>query len=131
MAVDLRMKILLVERYSSTRKIVRDLLQRLGFTNVTVETDATGALSKLREGYNEPYSLVISNWSIEPVSGAELLQSIRADNKLKDTPFLMLLGQTNTNDVITSEKVDLYQSLVMPFNDVTLKTKLVAILGDF
>ncbi|WP_339684556.1 response regulator [uncultured Nonlabens sp.] len=131
MAVDLRMKILLVERYSSTRKIVRDLLQRLGFTNVTVETDATGALSKLREGYNEPYSLVISNWSTEPVSGAELLQSIRADNKLKDTPFLMLLGQTNTNDVITSEKVDLYQSLVMPFNDVTLKTKLVAILGDF
>jgi len=131
MAVDLRMKILLVERYSSTRKIVRDLLQRLGFTNVTVETDATGALSKLREGYNEPYSLVISNWSIEPVSGAELLQSIRADNKLKDTPFLMLLGQTNTNDVITSEKVDLYQSLVMPFNDATLKTKLVAILGDF
>jgi two-component system chemotaxis response regulator CheY len=65
------------------------------------------------------------------VSGAELLQSIRADNKLKDTPFLMLLGQTNTNDVITSEKVDLYQSLVMPFNDATLKTKLVAILGDF
>lgn len=87
MAVDLRTKILLVERYSSTRKIVRDLLQWLGFTNVTVETDATGALSKLREGYNEPYSFVISNWSTEPVSGTELLQSIRADNKLKDTPY--------------------------------------------
>jgi hypothetical protein len=43
----------------------------------------------------------------------------------------MLLGQTNTNDVITSEKASIYQSLVMPFNDATLKTKLVAIFGDF
>ena len=87
MAVDMSMPILIVDDYKTMLRIIRNLLKQLGFENVDEATDGSQALQKLRQ---KPYSLVISDWNMEPMTGLQLLKEVRADSKLKETPFIMV-----------------------------------------
>lgn len=128
MAVDSSMPILIVDDYKTMLRIVRNLLKQLGFDNVDEATDGAQALERLRA---KSYSLIISDWNMEPMTGYELLKEVRADQQLKDTPFIMVTAESKTDNVIAAKKAGVNNYIVKPFNAATLKTKLVAVLGDF
>ena len=128
MAVDMNMNILIVDDYKTMLRIVRNLLKQLGFENVDEATDGSMALGKLRE---RNYSLVISDWNMEPMTGLQLLKEVRADSRLKTMPFLMITAESKTENVIEAKKAGVNNYIVKPFNADTLKGKLQAVLGAF
>lgn len=128
MAVDLGMPILIVDDYKTMLRIVRNLLKQLGFNNVDEATDGSMALEKARA---KQYGLIISDWNMEPMTGYEFLKEVRADQQLKDTPFIMVTAESKTDNVIAAKKAGVNNYIVKPFNAATLKTKLVAVVGDF
>ena len=127
-AVDMKMPILIVDDYKTMLRIIRNLLKQLGFDNVDEATDGIAALQKLR---NKDYKLVISDWNMEPMSGMQLLTEVRADNKLKDLPFIMITAESKTENVVAAKQAGVSNYIVKPFNAATLKTKLTAVLGNF
>ncbi len=128
MAVDLSMPVLVVDDYKTMIRIIRNLLGQLGFTNIDEAEDGKSALEKLRE---QKFGLVISDWNMEPMTGYELLREVRADDKLKATPFIMITAESKTENVIAAKKAGVNNYIVKPFNAATLKGKLTAVLGDF
>ncbi|TXG84215.1 MAG: response regulator [Sphingomonadales bacterium] len=128
MAVDMNMPILIVDDYKTMLRIVHNLLKQVGFDNIDEATDGAMALTKLRR---KKYSLVISDWNMEPMTGYELLKEVRADAELKDTPFIMVTAESKTDNVIAAKKAGVNNYIVKPFNAQTLKQKLTAVLGDF
>jgi len=127
-SVDMSMPILIVDDYKTMLRIIRNLLKQLGFTNVDEATDGSAALQKLRD---KEYSLVISDWNMEPMSGMQLLTEVRADIKLKELPFIMITAESKTENVIAAKEAGVSNYIVKPFNAATLKTKLTAVLGNF
>jgi two-component system chemotaxis response regulator CheY len=122
------MPILIVDDYKTMLRIIRNLLKQLGFNNVDEATDGSAALQKLRD---KEYSLVISDWNMEPMSGMQLLTEVRADTKLKELPFIMITAESKTENVIAAKQAGVSNYIVKPFNAATLKTKLAAVLGNF
>ena len=128
MAVDLSMPVLVVDDYQTMIRIIRNLLNQLGFKNIEEAKDGRQALEKLNSG---KYGLVISDWNMEPMTGYELLQQVRASDKLKATPFIMVTAESKTENVIAAKKAGVNNYLVKPFNAETLKGKLKSVLGEF
>ena len=128
MAVDKNMKVLVVDDYRTMLRILRNLLRQLDFRNVHEATDGTDALQKLREG---GFGLVISDWNMEPMTGIQLLREVRADDKLKHIPFIMVTAESKPENVIAAKQAGVSNYIVKPFNAETLKTKMASVLGDF
>ena len=128
MSVDLSMHVLIVDDYKTMLRIVRNLLKQLGFDNVDEATDGSAALQKLRE---KRYGLIISDWNMEPMTGLQLLKEVRADARLKPTPFVMITAESKTENVIEAKKAGVSNYIVKPFNADTLKSKLQSVLGAF
>ena len=128
MAVDLSMPILVVDDYNTMVRIIRNLLRQLGFENVDAAPDGSAALAKLR---TNKYSLVISDWNMEPMTGYELLKQMRADPQLNATPFIMVTAESKTENVIAAKQAGVNNYIVKPFNADTLKSKVQAVLGAF
>ncbi|NDF11727.1 MAG: response regulator [Proteobacteria bacterium] len=128
MAVDKNMPILIVDDYQTMRRIVRNLLEQLGFKNIEEATDGQNALSKLKE---KPFKMVISDWNMEPMSGLQLLKTIRADATLAPLPFIMVTAESKAENIMIAKQAGVNNYIVKPFNAETLKTKLSAVLGPF
>jgi two-component system chemotaxis response regulator CheY len=128
MAVDLSMPVLVVDDYQTMIRIIRNLLNQLGFKNIEEAKDGRQALEKLNGG---KFGLVISDWNMEPMTGYELLQQVRASDKLKATPFIMVTAESKTENVIAAKKAGVNNYIVKPFNAETLKGKLKSVLGEF
>lgn len=128
MAVDMKMPILIVDDYKTMLRIVRNLLQKLGFTDIDEAMDGTDALAKLR-GRN--YGLVISDWNMQPMTGYELLQKVRADETLKSLPFVMVTAESKVENVVAARQAGVNNYIIKPFSAEVLKAKLKTVLGDF
>ena len=128
MAVDKSMAVLIVDDYKTMLRIIRNLLRQLGFNNVEEASDGATALQKLRR---QDFGLVISDWNMEPMTGLQLLKEVRADDKLKGTPFIMVTAESKTENVIAAKKAGVNNYIVKPFNAATLKQKMTAVIGDF
>ena len=108
------------------RRIIRNLLTQIGFTNVDEASDGADALRKLRE---KSFGLVISDWNMEPMTGLQLLQEVRADAKLKPMPFIMVTAESKTENVVAAKQAGVNNYIVKPFNAETLKKKIESVLG--
>ena len=128
MAVDMNMPILVVDDYRTMVRIIQNLLKQLGFNNLDEASNGEEALAKLKK---TKFGLVISDWNMEPVTGYELLQRVRADDDLKDLPFIMVTAESKTENVIAAKKAGVNNYIVKPFNAATLKTKMCAVIGEF
>ncbi len=128
MAVDLNMEVLIVDDYKTMLRIIRNLMKQLGFNNVDEATDGSAALQKLRD---KKCGLVISDWNMEPMTGLQLLQEVRADGELKAMPFVMITAESKTENVIAAKQAGVNNYIVKPFNAATLKSKLQSVLGNF
>ena len=128
MSVDMNMRVLVVDDYKTMVRIIRNLLKQLNFNNVDEASDGSAALRKLREGN---FGLVVSDWNMEPMTGLQLLKEVRADNALKDIPFIMVTAESKTENVIAAKQAGVSNYIVKPFNAATLKSKLTSVLGEF
>jgi len=126
-AIDMNMPVLIVDDYKTMLRIIRNLLKQLGFHNVDEATDGAAALQKLRD---RDYGLIISDWNMEPMSGLQLLQEVRADGKLKELPFIMITAESKTENVLAAKQAGVSNYIVKPFNAATLKTKLTSVIGN-
>eukprot|EP01037_Dinobryon_pediforme_P001896 gene1896-1928_t len=96
------------------------------FNNVEEASDGTEALAKLRSGQ---FGLVISDWNMQPMTGLELLQEVRADAKLKQTPFIMITAESKAENVVAAKQAGVSNYIVKPFNAETLKEKIEKVLA--
>ena len=127
MAIDKNMPILIVDDYKTMLRIIKNLLKQLGFENVDEATDGTMAFEKAKE---KKYGLIISDWNMEPMSGYELLQKVRADEGMKALPFIMITAESKTDNVVAAKQAGVSNYIVKPFNAGTLKGKIEAVFGD-
>jgi two-component system chemotaxis response regulator CheY len=121
------MKVLVVDDYSTMRRIIKNLLMQLGYTDVEEAGDGVSALQKLRES---KYGLVIANWKMEPMSGLQLVKEMRADSKFQTIPFIMMTAGSQIESETTAKGAGANSYLVKPFNAETLKQKIQAALGS-
>ena len=121
MSVNLSMPVLVVDDYPFMATIVTTLLKQIGFEHVEGAQDGFSALEKLM---SKEYGLVISDDTMEPITGGQLLDAIRANPRCADTPFLMLAAPTA--DKVEAARVN---TIVKPFNARTLQTKIEALLA--
>ncbi len=119
------MKVLVVDDYNTMRRIIRNLLSQIGYNEVDEAEDGSSALAKLRRGN---YGLIISDWNMEPMTGYELLKEVRADEKLKTLPFIMVTAESKTENVIAAKKAGVNNYIVKPFNAATLQQKINSVL---
>ncbi len=121
MAIDMNKPILIVDDYRTMLRIIGGLLSKLGFTHIDEATDGTDAFAKLKAKH---YSFVISDWNMEPMSGFELLKKVRADDGLKNLPFIMITAESKTENVVAAKAAGVSNYIVKPFNAETLKDKI-------
>lgn len=126
--VDMNINILIVDDYKTMLRIIRSLLNQIGFSNIDEAANGAEALAKLKE---KKYELIISDWNMEQMTGLELLQKVRADEKIKMTPFIMVTAESKTDNVIAAKQAGVNNYIVKPFNAETLKAKLASVLGAF
>ena len=119
------MKVLVVDDYSTMRRIIRNLLTQIGYTEIDEASDGNDALQKLRAVH---YGLVISDWNMEPMTGFDLLKQVRADDKLKTTPFIMVTAESKTENVVAAKQAGVDNYIVKPFNAATLQSKINAVI---
>ncbi len=118
--------VLIVDDYKTMLRIIRNLLKQIDFENVDEANDGNEALAKLHTGN---YGLIISDWNMEPMTGLQLLQHVRADAKLKTTPFIMVTAESKTENVIVAKQAGVSNYIVKPFNAETLRSKIQKVLG--
>lgn len=129
MAVDKGMSILIVDDYKTMLRIIRNLLNQLGFNNIEEATDGEAALGELAK---KKFDLVISDWNMEPMSGLDLLKKVRGtEDHHQKIPFIMVTAESKTENVIAAKKAGVSNYIVKPFNAETLKTKMQTVLGEF
>ena len=128
MPVDKNMPILIIDDYKTMLKIVRGLLNQLGFTNIEEATDGTMAWNMMQE---KQYKLLLCDWNMEPMNGLDLLKKIRADEKFKTMPFIMVTAETKAENIMIAKQAGVNNYIVKPFNLATLKTKMQAVIGAF
>ena len=114
-------KFLVVDDFSTMRRIVRNLLKELGFINVQEAEDGVDALAKLRAG---EFDFVVSDWNMPNMTGLELLKQIRGDAKLKHLPVLMVTAEAKKENIIEAAQAGASGYVVKPFTAATLDEKL-------
>ncbi|PJK27796.1 response regulator [Minwuia thermotolerans] len=128
MRIDQNMPILIVDDYLQMLRIIGNLLRQIGFTNIDTAMDGAAALRKLREN---DYGLIISDWNMEPITGYQLLEEIRADEELHDLPFIMVTAESKTEHVIAAKQAGVNNYIVKPFTAQTLKEKMELVFSDY
>jgi two-component system chemotaxis response regulator CheY len=121
---DPKTKFLVVDDFSTMRRIVRNLLKELGYTNVDEAEDGAMALSKLR---SEQFDFVISDWNMPVMDGLTMLQTIRADAALKKLPVLMVTAEAKKENIVAAAHAGASGYVVKPFTAATLDEKLAKI----
>lgn len=125
-SLDRNMPILVVDDFSTMRRIVRNCLKVIGFDNVTEADDGKNALDKLKA--NE-FKFIISDWNMPNMMGIDLLKAVRADPKLKTLPFLMVTAESQKENVIEAAKAGVNQYIIKPFTADVLQIKMEAVFA--
>lgn len=125
---DKNLKFLVVDDFSTMRRIVRNLLKELGFTNVEEAEDGVSALQKLKNGNID---FVITDWNMPNMTGIELLKKIRADAALKRLPVLMITAEAKKENIIEAAQSGASGYIVKPFTAAVLEEKLNKIFEKY
>ena len=129
--MDTNMKTIVIDDMMTMRKIIIKMLKQLGFTNLTEADDGATALPLIEQAADagEPFQFIVSDWNMPKMSGLDLLQKIRSDEKLKHTPFLMVTAESEQSQVIQVVKAGVSNFVVKPFKPDTLKDKITKIFS--
>ena len=122
--MDKNIKILVVDDFSTMRRIIKNLLKDLGFTNIQEADDGNTALPMLKQG---AFDLVVTDWNMPGMQGIDLLKAIRADRNLKHIPVLMVTAEAKKEQIIAAAQAGVNGYVIKPFTAATLKEKLAKI----
>lgn len=120
-ALDKNMKVLVVDDFSTMRRIVKNLLRDLGFTNIQEADDGSTALPMLQSG---DFDFVVTDWNMPGMQGIDLLKAIRADASLSHIPVLLITAEAKKEQIVMAAQAGVNGYIVKPFTAATLKTKL-------
>jgi two-component system chemotaxis response regulator CheY len=127
MSFDRNIKVLVVDDYKTMTRIIRNLLKQIDVNDSDEASDGIEALAKLRAG---TFDLVISDWNMQPMTGLQLLQEVRADARLKTTPFIMITAESKVENVVAAKQAGVSNYIVKPFNAETLREKIEKVMVD-
>jgi len=119
--LDKNMKILVVDDFSTMRRIIKNLLRDLGFTNIQEADEGNTALPMLQNG---DFDFVVTDWNMPGMQGIDLLREIRKDDNLAHLPVLMVTAEAKREQIIMAAQAGVNGYIVKPFTAVTLKEKL-------
>jgi len=119
------LRFLVVDDFSTMRRIVKNLLQELGYANVQEADDGNTALPMLKNGN---FDFVITDWNMPQMPGLELLKAVRADDKLKHLPVLMVTAEAKREQIVEAAQAGVSGYVIKPFTAQTLSEKLNKIL---
>lgn len=119
--MDRQMKILVVDDFSTMRRIIRNLLRDLGYTNTHEADDGASALPMLKGG---GFDFLITDWNMPGMQGIDLLKSVRADPQLAHLPVLMVTAESKRDQIIEAAQAGVNGYIVKPFTAQTLKEKM-------
>ena len=119
--MDKNMKILIVDDFSTMRRIIKNLLRDLGYNNTHEADDGNTALPMLKNG---DFQFVVTDWNMPGMTGIDLLRSIRADEKLKTLPVLMVTAEAKREQIIEAAQNGVNGYIIKPFTAQTLEEKL-------
>ncbi len=125
--LDLKMKVLVVDDFSTMRRIVKNILKQIGYSDIDEAEDGNSALARLRQG---GYGLVVSDWNMPNMTGLDLLKAIRADNALSKMPVLMVTAEAKKENVLDAIKAGVDNYVVKPFTADVLKEKIEKIFDN-
>jgi two-component system chemotaxis response regulator CheY len=115
------MKILVVDDFSTMRRIIRNLLRDLGFENVAEADDGNTALPQLKRG---GFDFLITDWNMPGMTGMELLEAVRSDEELASLPVLMVTAEAKREQIVAAAQAGVNGYIVKPFTAMTLKEKI-------
>ena len=118
------MKILVVDDFSTMRRIIKNLLKDLGFTNIQEADDGSTALPMLQQG---DFDFVVTDWNMPGMQGIDLLRAIRSDANLKHIPVLMVTAEAKKEQIVAAAQAGVNGYVIKPFTAATLKEKLAKI----
>jgi two-component system chemotaxis response regulator CheY len=118
------MKILVVDDFSTMRRIIKNLLKDLGFANIQEADDGNTALPMLQQG---DFDFVVTDWNMPGMQGIDLLRAIRADASLKHIPVLMVTAEAKKEQIVAAAQAGVNGYVIKPFTAATLKEKLAKI----
>jgi len=119
--LDLSLKVLVVDDFSTMRRIIKNLLKQIGYKDIDEAEDGVQALSKLQDG---GFGLVVSDWNMPNMDGLEMLKAVRQDPAIKNIPVLMVTAEAEKEKVITAIQAGVNNYVVKPFTGEILKEKL-------
>ena len=125
--MDRKSQILVVDDSGTMRSIVQKLLAQLGYTNVDEASDGATALAKINE---KPYGLVISDWNMVPMNGQELLEHVRANEKMANLPFIMMTAQSDPDKIIEAKYAGVSSFISKPFSAEALEANIAKITAE-
>ncbi|WHZ14765.1 MAG: Chemotaxis regulator - transmits chemoreceptor signals to flagellar motor components CheY [Nitrospira sp.] len=121
MPADPNMKILVVDDMSTMRRIVKNILKQLGFNNLEEAENGQDALTKL---HADTYGFVVSDWNMPVMMGIDMLRAIRADEKLKKIPVLMVTAEAQKENLLEAVQAGVSNYVVKPFTAETMQEKI-------
>ena len=121
------MKLLVVDDSSTMRRIIKNTLQRLGYKDIFEGGDGVEGWTTLNE--NPDITMLITDWNMPEMNGLELVKKVRADERFKDLPIIMVTTEGGKAEVITALKAGVNNYIVKPFTPQVLKEKLAAVMG--
>lgn len=119
--MDKDMKILIVDDFSTMRRIIKNLLRDLGFTNTSEADDGQTALPMLQNGN---FDFLVTDWNMPGMTGIDLLKAVRADARLKDMPILMVTAEAKRDQIVEAAQAGVNGYVVKPFTAAVLKEKI-------
>ena len=119
--MDKDMKILIVDDFSTMRRIVKNLLRDLGFTNTSEADDGLTALPMLQTG---KFDFLVTDWNMPGMQGIDLLKAVRADANLASLPVLMVTAESKKEQIVEAAQAGVNGYVVKPFTAATLKEKI-------
>lgn len=118
------MKILIVDDFSTMRRIIRNLLRDLGYTNTAEAADGKKALPMLQEGH---FDFLVTDWNMPIMDGFDLLKAVRADDKLSELPVLMVTAEAKREQIVAAAQAGVNGYVVKPFTAAALQDKIETI----
>jgi two-component system, chemotaxis family, chemotaxis protein CheY len=119
--MDLNMNVLVVDDFATMRRIIKNVLKQIGFTNISEADDGKSALKLLK---NETFDLVLCDWNMPEMPGIELLRKVRSDDQLKGLPFVLVTAETQKDNIMEAVKAGVSNYIVKPFTAEVVEEKL-------
>jgi two-component system, chemotaxis family, chemotaxis protein CheY len=125
--MDLNMKVLIVDDFATMRRILKNIMKQIGFSDITEADNGKNALKILK---SQPIDLVLCDWNMPEMPGIDVLNTVRADDDLKATPFIMVTAEAQKENILEAVKAGVSSYVVKPFTAETVEEKLKKVFSS-